>query len=83
VTHSIIIRCLGLTNMAGRSTAGSSYKQCSSEIYRDIHDADEGETLGGVNWVAALKEDELIWAILLIYLWCCIGSGRLCKTFLR
>jgi hypothetical protein len=83
VTHSIVTRCLGLTSVAGWSTTGSSYKQCSSEKYRDIHGADEGETLDDVDRVAALKEDKLIWAILLVYLWCRIDSGWLCKMFVR
>jgi hypothetical protein len=83
VTHSIVTRRLGLTSVAGWSTTGSSYKQCSSEKYRDIHGADKGETLDDVDRVAALKEDKLIWAILLVYLWCRIGSGWLCKMFVR
>jgi hypothetical protein len=33
--------------------------------------------------MATSKEDELIWAVLLVYLRCCIGIGRLCKVFLR
>jgi hypothetical protein len=69
--------------VAGRSTAGSSYKQCSSEKPRDIHDVDKGKTLGSVDRMATSKEDELIWAVLLVYLRCCIGIGRLCKVFLR
>jgi hypothetical protein len=54
--------------MAGRSTVGSSYKQCSKEKSRDRHDAGEGEILEGADGVAALKEDELVWATQIVYL---------------
>jgi len=69
--------------MAGRRTAGSSHEQYSSKECRDRHVADEEELLDGVDRVAALKEDCLLWAILTIYLWCCMGYERLCKMLPR
>ena len=55
VTHSIITGRLGLACIAGRSTAGGSYQQCSREKYREIHDTNEGEILDGVDREAALE----------------------------
>ena len=68
--------------MAGRSTAGSNYQQCSREEHREIHDTNGREILHVVDRVAALENDVQTWAILMIYLECCIGPhcGARCST---